>query len=128
MLTQRAVVAVIDDNPEIVDAIDSLLSAHGYGTELYASAEAFREAASKSQAVCLIVDVQLGDSCGIDLIRELLKTGFNFPVIYITGIDNEPAKRSAEEIGCVAFLRKPFPAADLITSVVEAINPQRSTA
>lgn len=67
----RPVVAVIDDHPGVVDALNCLLSAHGYDTELYTSAEAFRKAALESEAVCLIVDVQLGDSCGIELVCQL---------------------------------------------------------
>jgi FixJ family two-component response regulator len=122
MPTQRFIVAVIDDSPEVVDSINSLLSAYGYGTELYASAEAFRKAAPKSEAVCLIIDVQLGDSSGINLTRELIEIGLKLPVIYITAFDDEHAKRRAVETGCVAFLRKPFPAEVLINAVMEAIK------
>jgi FixJ family two-component response regulator len=118
----RPLVAVIDDDPDILDAIDSLLSAHDYDTELYASAEAFRKAAPKSEAVCLIVDVQLGDSCGIELVRQLADSGLKFPIIYMTGRDNERAKSKAEETGCVAFLLKPFRVAVLIEALTKAIG------
>jgi FixJ family two-component response regulator len=119
MLKRRAVIAVIDDNPDFVDAIDSLLSSYGYDTELYASAEAFRKAAPHSKAVCLIVDVELGDSCGIKLVCELAERGLIFPIIYVTGSDEQ---RMVEETGCVAFLRKPFPAPLLIEALTKAIE------
>jgi FixJ family two-component response regulator len=122
MLKARAVIAVIDDNPDFVDAIDSLLSSYEYGTELYTSAEAFHKAAAQSKAVCLIVDVDLGDSCGIELARQLAEQGFDFPIIYVTGSDNQLAKRRAEETGCVAFLHKPFAAAVLLEALTWAIK------
>jgi FixJ family two-component response regulator len=95
---------------------------YGYDTELYASGKAFRKAAAQIKAVCLIVDVELGDSCGIDLVRDLAETGFNFPIIYVTGSDDQTLKRRAEELGCVAFLRKPFPAAVLIEALTKAME------
>jgi len=93
-----------------------------YDTELYASAKAFRKAAAQSKAVCLIIDVDLGASCGIELARQLAEQGFTVPIIYVTGRDDESAKRRAEEAGCVAFMRKPFPAAELIAALTKAIK------
>jgi FixJ family two-component response regulator len=114
-MSQRpGVVAVIDDSSEIRSALKSLLSAYGYTTELYASAAAFLKARSKSEARCLIVDVQLGDSCGIALVRQLAQFGPALPIIFMTASDNPETERRAVEAGCVAFLRKPFPAKSLL--------------
>ena len=89
IMSQRlGVVAIIDDSSEIRSALKSLLSAYGYTTELYASAAAFLKARSQSEARCLIVDVQLGDSCGIALVRQLAQLGPALPVIFITASDN----------------------------------------
>ena len=121
MSNRRTVVAVIDDDPHFLDAMDHLLSAYGYDTELHPSAEAFLETAPESKAICLIVDVQLGGSSGIELGRQLAKSGFKFPIIFMTGSGDEHIERRAMETGCVAFLRKPFSAVVLI----EALN--RST-
>ena len=64
MATSRNVVAIVDDDPEIRQALESMLSAFGYRTELYASAEEFVRAAITSEADCLLVDIQLGDLSG----------------------------------------------------------------
>jgi FixJ family two-component response regulator len=88
----------------------------------HTSAEAFRKAAAQSKADCLIVDVDFGDSCGIELARQLAEQGFNFPIVYVTARDNQLAQRRAEETGCVAFLHKPFPAAVLIEALTKAIK------
>jgi len=118
IMPQRpSVVAVIDDDLDMLDAIKRLLTAYEYSTELYASAEAFLQAAPKSEATCLIVDVQLRNACGIQLARQLAKAGFNFPIIFVTASDSESIKRKALEAGCIAFLNKPFSEDELIETL-----------
>ena len=114
MPAKRKIVAIIDDNVRLLGALSRLLSGIGYHTELYASAKEFLDVAMTSEALCLIVDIQLGDSCGLKLARHLAKTGFTIPVIFMTGNSDEGLKRQAMEIGCIAFLRKPFTAEALM--------------
>ena len=71
MPAKRKVVAVIDDNLGILGAMSRLLSAFGYDTELYASAKEFHDVGMRTEAICLIVDIQLGKSCGIEFARQL---------------------------------------------------------
>jgi FixJ family two-component response regulator len=114
MSVKRKVVAIIDDNVRLLGALSRLLSEIGYHTELYASAKEFLDAAMTSEALCLIVDIQLGDSCGLKLARHLAKKGFTFPIIFMTGNNDQGLKRQAMEIGCIAFLLKPFSAEALL--------------
>lgn len=114
MSVKRKVVAIIDDNVRLLGALSRLLSGIGYHTELYASAKEFLDVAMTSEALCLIVDIQLGDSCGLKLARHLAKTGFTIPVIFMTGNSDEALKKQAMEIGCIAFLLKPFSAEALV--------------
>lgn len=118
MPTKRKVVAVIDDNLSILGAMSRLLSAFGYDTELYASAAEFLDAAMTTEAICLIVDIELGKSCGIGFAQYLASAGFTIPIIFMTADDNESVKRRAIEIGCVAILPKPFTANALIEALV----------
>lgn len=108
MTTRRKVIAVIDDHLGILSSMGRLLSTLGYHTELYASAKEFLEVALTSEAICLIVDVELGESSGIDLAKHLANEGFKIPIIFMTGYSTESVRRRAEEVGCIAFLKKPF--------------------
>ncbi|MGO9990393.1 MAG: response regulator transcription factor [Steroidobacteraceae bacterium] len=118
MPTKRKVVAVIDDNLSILGAMSRLLSAFGYDTELYASPSEFLDAAMTTEAICLFVDIELGKSCGIGFARHLANAGFTIPIIFMSADDNESIKKRAMEIGCVAFLPKPFTANALIEALV----------
>jgi FixJ family two-component response regulator len=114
MSTKRNVIAIIDDNLGILAALSRLLSTLGYGTELYASTKEFLDVSMMTEAICLIVDVQLGESCGVEFAQHLVNAGFTIPIIFMSANSNESAKRRAAEIGCVAFLTKPFSADALI--------------
>jgi FixJ family two-component response regulator len=123
MLTKRNIVAVIDDNLGILSAMSRLLAAYGYDTELYASPQEFLDVAMTTEASGLIVDIQLGDQCGIELVRKLTNLGMRFPVIFMTANDSDWLKRRALEVGCAAFLLKPFACNDLIEALDKLPRP-----
>ena len=93
-----------------------------YRTELYASAEEFVRAAITTEAACLVVDIQLGDISGVELGRHLSATGFEFPIVFMTGSQEETHRRQAMDFGCIAYLLKPFPAEQLIDAIAKAVG------
>jgi len=119
------IIAIIDDDPDILEALDLMLSSHGYRSESFASAEDFLDTAATSEATCLVVDIQLGGMSGVELGHQLSASGFTFPIIFMTGSRDELHRRQAMDCGCVAFLLKPFPADRLIEAVTSAIGPKR---
>jgi FixJ family two-component response regulator len=124
MPSKRNVVAVIDDNLGVLGAMSRLLSGLGYRTELYASAKEFLDAALLTEAHCLIVDIELGESCGIELARHLATTGFAIPTIFMTANNSELIKKRVSEIGCVAILVKPF-SANALKEALAKLAPRR---
>jgi CheY-like chemotaxis protein len=125
MQTKRNVIAVIDDNLSVLGAMGRLLGTLGYDTELYATAAEFLDPAVTTEAMCLIIDIHLGESSGIDLARHLTKARFTIPIIFMSADVHESAARQAMEIGCVAFLRKPFTAEILIEALAK-VPPGRT--
>ena len=118
----KMTVGVIDDDPEMRAAMASLLSAAGYCPETFDSAETFLTCASTSKATCLVVDVELGDISGIELAHQLVAEGFTYPIIFMTGLDDEVIRGQATEAGGLAFLRKPFPAKLLFEALEKAVG------
>ena len=111
------VVVVIDDDAMFRQALHRLLSSLGYTVELYASGEAFLERASGSRALCLLIDVQLGSSSGIELARQLADAGLKFPIVFMTGNTDKSVQMRAIEMGCVGYLHKPF-TVDLLSYIL----------
>lgn len=78
-------------------------------------------AARVREASCLVLDINLNGTCGIELKRRLTRSEVSLPVIFITGADNEAARKAALEEGCVAYLAKPF-SSDVLIEVIEKIG------
>jgi FixJ family two-component response regulator len=121
------IVAIVDDDLALRGAVETLLSSLGYRAELFASGEEFLEAATKSKAKCLVTDIQLGDISGIELGRQLAAAGHTIPIIFMTALDDERIHAQAMELGCVAYLRKPFSSDLLVAAIIQATNHQRAT-
>ncbi len=113
-------VAVIDDDSAMRKGIERLLTAHGFGTESYASAEEFMAGKDEGMATCMVLDIGLGGMSGIELRRRMVASGSRIPTIFITGLDDPATLREANELGCVACLLKPFAASQFIRAINEA--------
>jgi FixJ family two-component response regulator len=114
-------VAVVDDNPSMLQGLRRLLSAHGFRVQTFESAELFLDGMEGSEAECLVLDVHLGGMSGIDLQRQLISSGRDLPVIVMTAIDSEATREAAFDAGCIAYLRKPFLAKLLIDAINSAV-------
>lgn len=108
MQRRQPLVALIDDDPGVRQSLSVLLKAFGYRVDLYATAEAFLVTACPDRPACLVIDVQLPDITGIELSRHLLANGIRLPTIFITGSRDDVSRQDAKQLGCVAFIYKPF--------------------
>ena len=120
MLKRRRIVGVVDDDPSMLRATENLLDARGFATKLFASAEEFLDRGVATQIDCLLLDIHLGGMSGIELRRQLKVSGSGLPVIFMTALDDEAMRSQALKEGCVALLRKPFQARQLIDTIGKA--------
>jgi FixJ family two-component response regulator len=111
-------IAVVEDDPSMLRGLIRLLLAHGFGVERFTSAESFLDDIAGCEAKCALVDIHLGGMSGIDLKRRLTSSGSDMPVIFMSAIDSEATRQEAFEVGCVAYLKKPF----LAELLIDAIN------
>lgn len=116
-----SIVAVVDDDVSVRKSVERLLSASGFVTETYSSAEDFLRGAQTSKISCLVLDVNLGRMSGIGLWHHLKDHGVNLPVIFITAVENDTLKREAINAGCVGYLQKPFAGEALVTAINTAL-------
>ena len=122
VVMDKKVVAIVEDDPGMLKGLQRLLTAHGFVTEAYTSAEGFLERGAASKANCLVLDINLGGISGIDLRRRLAAAGSRLPVIFMTSSDSEVVQTEAIAAGCIAYLRKPFPARQLIDAIALAAS------
>jgi len=119
-MSKRKTVFVVDDDPGMLRGVKRLLREHGYDSLLFHSADALQKHDNFDQAICVVLDINLGDESGIELRHRLKAAGVAVPVIYITGKDNHATRMAAIESGCIAYLTKPFAAHTLIEPIARA--------
>ena len=117
---------VVDDDPSILKGVERLLRRHDYEPILFSSANAFVNHTAFEKAVCVILDINLGDGSGIELRHRLKAAGNSVPVIYMTGNDTPAVRDAALQSGCLAYLTKPFSAKSLIEPLHKAVAGLRS--
>lgn len=114
-------ILLVEDDPALVHAISRNLSVRGYETENATTvAEALPALNSRCPALVLL-DIDLPDGSGWDVLRALRSTGCNdTPVIVISAL--RPNPRLAKELQCVAVLEKPFPMQSLMRLAIESLE------
>ena len=121
-MSEARVISVIDDDESVRNAVRSLLRSLGYRVAVFASGEDFMGSEHLDDTACLIIDVRMPGMSGLDLQRRLLAASRRIPIIFITGLDDDDARRQALDAGALAFLRKPFREQTLMDAVRSACN------
>ncbi|NMM24477.1 MAG: response regulator [Phycicoccus sp.] len=112
-----ATILIVEDEEDL-----RLLLRLSLGGESYSFLEAATGAEAAvlwSRADLILLDLRLPDIDGLDLLRELGSTAA--PVIALSGYPADQFGPDAIEAGCVAYLKKPFTAADLLDTVRAAL-------
>lgn len=117
----QRIVAIVDDDPGLQVSLSDLLGARGFRTSVFSSAEDWLARGASVDVDCMLVDVYLGGMSGIELQRRLRASGSTIPVILMTARYDEATRAQALDAGCVSFLCKPFPTAQLIEAIDTAI-------
>ena len=120
MMVSRKPILVLDDDHSVLKAVERLLKVRGFDVETFPTIGTFTEHGNPRTASCLVLDINLDGSSGIELKRKLNEAGIAPPVIFITGRDEDVTCRAALSAGCVAYLRKPFSSKEFVEAIEAA--------
>jgi len=115
-------VFIIDDDPDMRASMRRLLKSVGLRAELFASAQEFLQQKMPQGPSCLVLDMRLPGTNGLEVQRNLIKSGVNIPVIFITAHGDIPMTVRAMKSGAVEFLTKPFRDQDLLDAIEQALQ------
>jgi len=121
-------IAIVDDDESVREALQSLLKSMGLRAEGFASAEDFLHSAPLPDTTCLILDVRMPGMGGLELQRQLAVAERRIPIIFITAHGDENARMQALRAGAVDFLAKPFSEEALLAAVHSALEHDRDEA
>ena len=123
--TAKPLVAVVDDDESVREALQSLLRSVGYRAEGFDSAEEFLLSGRLPEMDCLILDVKMPGMGGMALQEGLERIKPPLPTVFLTAHGDEATRRQAMNLGAVGFLRKPCSDQDLLDAVRLALEVNR---
>ncbi len=121
-MSHPPVIAVIDDDHAIREALEDLLCSLGYRALPFASAEEFLGFPGRNAVDCMVVDVRMGGMTGLDLQARLNAEGQPSPMIFMTSYTDETTRSKAMAGGAHGFLEKPVDAEVLIGCLASALR------
>jgi FixJ family two-component response regulator len=124
-MSETPLIAVVDDDEAIREALQSLLQSVGLRAEMFASAEDFWHAGQLQDTACLIVDVRMPRISGLEFQRQLATAHSPIQIIFITAHGDEEMRAQALRAGAVDFLDKPFSDEVLLRAVQAALHSSR---
>jgi FixJ family two-component response regulator len=107
-IPQPLVVVVVDDDESVRESLPDLLKEFGFTVLAFASAAEFLASGSAARTNCLVLDVVMPGTSGLDLQKELKSRGYKIPIIFITAQRDESIRNRVLEHGAVDILLKPF--------------------
>src|SRR6266487_2529739 len=122
MIETERIVFVVDDDRSVREGLVDLVASVGLKAKAFASAQEFLGQKRPDAPACLVLDVRLPGSSGLDLQRQLSQSGEPIPIIFITGHGDIPMSVRAIKEGAVEFLTKPFRDQDLLDIIQQALK------
>jgi len=115
-------VHIVDDDKAVRESIGDLLRSLDYLVSLHGSAAEFLKVELPDAPSCLVLDVRLPGTSGLELQEYLTRINIRLPVILMTGFGDIPMSVKAMKAGAVDFLTKPIRDQDLLDAVAAAIR------
>ena len=117
MSSDKKQIYIVDDDESVCRSLKLLMGTYGFAVETFSSAEKFFSAVPNSALGCLIMDIHMPGLNGWEAQKELIKSGSNRPVIFISADKSSDLKERALKAGAVGFLQKPFNDQELVDLV-----------
>ena len=120
--------AIVDDDISMRNSARRLIRLLGFRAEAFASAQDFLDSGSAGKAACLILDLRLPGMDGLQLQRLLALSGYQIPIVFISGHANADEQRQAMQAGAADFLCKPVSQEALVSAIQRCCGDAPGTA
>jgi FixJ family two-component response regulator len=115
-------VAIVDDDESVRNAVQGLMKSAGFPAQAFASAEEFLKSGQQHNAGCLIADIRMPGMSGLELQAWLNAERCRTPIVFITAHGDAKMRMQALRGGAVEFLAKPFDDEALLEIVRAALE------
>jgi FixJ family two-component response regulator len=124
-LPTRSLVYVVDDDASVRDSLSNLFRSVDLAVAVFGSPAHFLQRALPDVPSCIVLDIRMPGSSGLDFQSELRRAGIKIPIIFLTGYGDVPMSVQAMKAGAIDFLTKPYRDQDILDAVEAAVERDR---
>jgi FixJ family two-component response regulator len=121
-MAHRQVIAIVDDDALIRETLKDLLDSAGYSSVVFSSAQRFLRSKRLATFACVITDMRMPGTTGIELHQRLVAAGHAIPTILIAAYPDETVRARATRAGILCYLPKPVSSDALLACVDAALE------
>jgi FixJ family two-component response regulator len=119
-------VFVVDDDPDLLRAVERLLRSVGHVVATFGSPQEFLGRYDPNAAGCLVLDLELPELSGLELQQRLEQQASHLPIVFLSGRGDIAASVRAMKHGAADFLTKPVNDTDLLAAIDMALARDRA--
>ena len=116
---------VIDDDDAVRDSLRALLESADLVVETYGSGRAFLDAQSGRPKGCIVLDLDLPNMSGLEVVEAITARGMNLPIIVMTGRADEKTEQRTLRSGAMTLIEKPMSDRVLLEAIEQALDQWR---
>lgn len=120
-------ISIVDDDESIRVAMVNLVRSLGYDARSFDSADHYLRSPERHATACIVSDVQMPGSDGLDLQCSLASQDDRTPIIFITAFPRPDIRKRALDAGAICFLTKPFDGQTLVNCIEVALKSRRES-
>ena len=124
-LSSTSVVFVVDDDASVRESLETLILCEGWHPQTFSSAGAFLAHPRVTVPHCLLLDIALPDTNGLNLQKRIALERADMPIIFITSTVDVPTSVQAMKAGAFEFLLKPLREDVLVPAMRQALDRSR---
>jgi FixJ family two-component response regulator len=125
-LAKTGIIAIVDDDAPLREALGSVLKAAGFVTGTFATAEEFLDSPTRGGTACLILDMRLPGMSGVELQKRLADGGSQIPIVFVTAHGDASFRDLVMKAGAAGFLNKPVRSDALLKEIHAALEKPES--
>jgi two-component system response regulator FixJ len=113
---------IVDDDPNVCAAFSIVLNRAGYQPTVFTDGKLFIRAARTRIPICILLDICMPRSSGLDILTELDARTYSAPVVILSGRGDIPSAVQAIKNGAIDFIEKRLDTGTIVARVREAID------
>jgi FixJ family two-component response regulator len=116
------IIAIVDDDLMVGESTGDLVETLGFQARIFTSADDFLKSNCVPGTSCVVTDVQMPGTSGLELHQKIIEAGRRIPVVFMTAFPDERVRKRALSAGAVCYLSKPVDGKSLLAHIRFALD------